>query len=254
MLETMLSNTRIIACISILAFTLYFTWGFTKLPGLFYLFSDPKQHKTEIFIAITYLASVFALDYFIPRNLKPSVFIGLLLSLATIPLLLLYNSHNQKYGLGELLFRSQTVPKAIYIEIIEIIVIIAAIFAAFLHWRNIKRKTIHDTINFGGIAINSYLWSAACLAIIFSIILQTVIQLNENRLEIRDRGLWYSTHAIVWENITAYNWSEYRQPPLLIEYKYAFKTDLKLEIAIAPEEKERIDRILQLNLKDRQTF
>ena len=86
------------------------------------------------------------------------------------------------------------------------------------------------------------------MAYLVSITIYAFIYFGSNKLELRDGGIWYSNSTIVWENITAYDWLDNRRPLLSIEYINAVKTDLKLEIAIAPDEKERIDRILQLKL------
>ena len=108
-----MSSSKTFALLYICAFTLYFTWGFTKLSGFAYIFIDAKAHVKDIAVAIAYLVSTFSIDYFLPKSINKYAYPSLILSLAIMLLIAVKRLGDRQKALGELLFRSEYLSKTI---------------------------------------------------------------------------------------------------------------------------------------------
>ena len=237
----MLLPSTVAIFLFICVFTLYFTWGFTKLSGFHLIFVDARLYAKQIIISIVYLLSTFAIDYLIPESYKKYTFVSIYLSFGILPLLAIKNINIRKETLGNLLFRSQSLSKTIYFVIPLILV---ALWGFHRVWQNLSIQTIFSTTNIGGMEINSYLWLTCSLVFFVSIAIYSCV-FSYNKLEIRDRGIWYISE-IAWENMTDYYWIKNQQSDLLvIKHINGYKNEIVSKYPIAPGEKERIGEIFQ---------
>ena len=237
----MISSSKIFAFLYICVFTLYFTWGFTKLLGLAYIFVDVRLHAKEIIIAIAYLASAFSIDYLLPKSIEKYAYPSFILSLAIINLIVPKSLSDRQQALGELLFRSEYLSKTIYYLIPFGLIYL---WALYRQYRFISNQTASSTIDVGGVEVNSYLWSACLITVLISAAIHISV-ISWNKLEIRDKGVWYGSYDLTWRKIVDYSWSDSKPNLLLIRHINGYKNEIEAKYSIVPGEKEEIDNILR---------
>ena len=72
-----------------------------------------------------------------------------------------------------------------------------------------------------------------------------------SRLEIREKGIWYSPDDLVWEDIINYSWSENKQSDLLlIRHINGYNNKIESKYPVETGEREKIDKILQNKIKN----
>ena len=236
-----------LAFIYICAFTLYFIWGFAKIPGLYLIFVDVKLYSRQIITAIACLISAFAIDYFLPKSVKQYAIASLLISLAIQLLIVLKSMNIRKHELGELIFKSEQLSRTIYFIIPFSLIVLWAFNRAL---NKLSNQTIYSTTDIGGIEVNSYLWFACWLSVLIS---NTIFcfAISWNRLEIRDEGIWYISE-LVWEDIVDYSWEENQKyNSLLVTHINGFGNEIKSKYPIEKKEREIVDKIINDKTKNK---
>ena len=230
----------------ICAFSLYFTWGFTKVSRFYLIFVDPILYAKQIIVAIAFLISILAISYLVPKSISKYTLVGMYCSFGILPWLGLKETNIRRQNLGELLFISQHLSKTIYLTIP---IILVSLWSMYRVLQNISDKTtIFSTTKIGAIEINSYLWFSYSLLIVLSVTIYSCL-INWNKLEIRDKGIWFISDT-VWKKIVDYSWEENKQYDVLIVKQInCYKKEIKNKYAIALGKKEVVNRILRDKLE-----
>lgn len=232
----------------ICACTLYFAWGFTKLPNFCLIFVDLKLYIPQIFLAIGYFISLLTLDNLVPSSLRKYHLVSFMFSLGFLQLFLLKSLIIKRNNLGNLLFISQPIVKVIYYLIPFAFVYLWAISRIS---KAIAGKTISSNTDIGGIEINSYLWFSSIFFIMLSISINACIYFSWNKLEIRERGIWLINET-VWEEIVDYSWEQDKNYDILVLKQInGFNQEAENKFKITSDNKATVDKILREKLKDK---